>query len=55
MSISGWVRDKKYFGSKGYDVKDRYYETSFDTLEKAIRDLDKNKCALTYEANIDGS
>ena len=53
ISISGWVDKIQYdFAMKGYNVKDRHFLPRFDALKKAIREVDKNSGALSYEAYI---
>ena len=53
IRMSGWVEKiKEDFVLKGYNVNDRYFLTKFDALKKAIREVDKNTCALSYEAYI---
>ena len=53
MSISKQVDEiKQNYVNMGYDVEDRYFSARFDSLERAIREVDKNTCALSYEAYI---
>ena len=53
FSISRQVDEiKQNYVNMGYDVEDRYFSARFDALERAIREVDKNTCALIYEAYI---
>ena len=53
MNISRQVSEIKInFANMGYTVEDRYFSARFDALERAIREVDKNTCALSYEAYI---
>ena len=53
LNMSSWA-DKIYedYAIKGYNVNDRYFLSKFDALKKAIREVDKNTSALSYEAYI---
>ena len=53
MSVSRQVSEiKQNYANMGYDVEDRYFSARFDALKKAIREIDQNSGALSYEAYI---
>ena len=53
MSISRRASEiKQDYANKGYNVEDIYFSARFDALERALREVDKNTCALSYEAYI---